>query len=106
MSSPSMTMPRLCPSFFSSFRWILSARSDDAELAVALGAAVDADTDAAGEVAAVGAVAAVDAVGLAMGVSVGACGLALEQLPTMIINSAATPREPSLRVVVASPVRV
>ena len=49
----------------------MSARSDETEPDVALGAAVDAG--AAIEVAAVAAVAAVGAVGLAIGVSVGTC---------------------------------
>ena len=49
----------------------MSARSDEAELDVALGATVGVDADAAIEVAAVAAVAAVGAVGLAIGVSVG-----------------------------------
>jgi hypothetical protein len=54
--------------------------SDEAELAVAFGAGVAVDTGAAvdagatNEVAAVAAIAAVGTVGLAIGVSVGACG--------------------------------
>ena len=58
----------------------MSARSDEAELDVALGAAVD--DGAAIEVAAVAAVAAVDAVGLAIGVSLGVCGNKLPYSPS------------------------
>jgi len=56
----------------------LSARSDEAELDVALGGAVG-DAGAAIEVAAV---AAVVAVGLAIGLSVGACGNKLPYSPS------------------------
>src|SRR6266481_7427602 len=54
---------------------MLSARSDEAELAVAVGAgvAVEVNAGAAIEVAAVAVVAAAVVVGLAIGVSVGAC---------------------------------
>ena len=58
----------------------MSARSDETELDVALGDAVDAG--AAIEVAAVAAVAAVGAVGLAIGVSVGVCGNKLPYNPS------------------------
>ena len=58
----------------------MSARSDEAELDVALGAAVD--DGAAIEVAAVAAVAAVGAVGLAIGVPVGVCGNKLPYNPS------------------------
>ena len=61
-------------------RWILSARSDETEWGVALGAAVDAG--AANEVAAVAAVAALGTVGLVIGVSVGACGNKLPYRPS------------------------
>lgn len=60
----------------------MSARSDEAEPDVALGAAVGVDADAAIEVAAVAAVAAVGAVGLAIGVSVGVCGNKLPYNPS------------------------
>ena len=50
----------------------MSARSDETEPDVALGAAVGVDADAAIEVAAVAAVTAVAAVGLTIGLSVGA----------------------------------
>ena len=60
----------------------MSARSDEAEPDVALAAAVGADADATGEVAAVAAVTAVGAVGLAIGVSVGACGNKLPYNPS------------------------
>jgi hypothetical protein len=56
----------------------LSARSDEAELDVAPGAAVGIDADVAIEVAAVAAV----AVGLAMALSVGACGNKLPYNPS------------------------
>ena len=59
----------------------MSARSDEAEFDVALGAAVGVDADAAIEVAAVVAVTAV-VVGLAIGVSVGACGNKLPYNPS------------------------
>ena len=55
----------------------MSARSDEAELDVALGAAVDAGADI--EVAAV---AAVTAVGLTIGLSVGVCGNKLPYNPS------------------------
>ena len=57
----------------------MSARSDETEPDVALGAAVGVDADAAIEVAAV---AAVGAVGLAIGVSVGVCGNKLPYNPS------------------------
>ena len=60
----------------------MSARSDEAELDVALGTAVGVDAAAAIEVAAVAAVAAVGAVGLAIGVSVGLCGNKLPYSPS------------------------
>src|SRR5438477_10473340 len=46
LSPVSMVIPCLCTSFFSSFRCIFSARSDEAVLDVALGAAVGDDADA------------------------------------------------------------
>ena len=58
----------------------MSARSDEAELDVALGAAVGAGD--AIDVVAVAAVAAVGAVGLAIGVSVGDCGNKLPYNPS------------------------
>ena len=60
----------------------MSARSDEAELDVALRAAVGVDAGAAIEVAAVAAVGAVGAVGLAIGLSVGACGNKLPYSPS------------------------
>src|SRR5438045_5106068 len=77
--SVSIMIPCLRPNFFSSFWWILSARSDEAELDVARGAVVAFDAGAA-----IGAtVAAVAAVGLAIGVSVGTCA---NKLPARAIE--------------------
>ena len=61
----------------------MSARSDEAELEVALGTGVAVDAGAAIEVAAIAAVAAVAAVGLAIGVSVGTCA---NKLPASVIE--------------------
>ena len=60
----------------------MSARSDEVELNVALGAALGDDAGAANAVAAVAAVAAVGTVGLTIGVSVGACGNKLPYRPS------------------------
>src|SRR5205814_9919586 len=81
--SVSIMIPCLRPSFFSSFWWILSARSDEAELDVARGALVAVDAGAAIGAATVAAVAAVAAVGLAIGVSVGTCA---NKLPARAIE--------------------
>src|SRR5436190_3635726 len=81
--SVSIMIPCLRPSFFSRFWWILSARSDEAELDVARGAVVAVDPGAAIGAATVAAVAAVAAVGLAIGVSVGTCA---NKLPARAIE--------------------
>src|SRR5205814_8931214 len=86
--SVSIMIPCFRPSFFSSFWWILSARSDEAELDVARGALVAVDAGAAIGAATVAAVAAVAAVGLAIGVSVGTCA---NKLPAIVFETSQTP---------------